>query len=947
MDNGPIYSLRVAEVFRALDTSPDGLAREEIIARQQLYGSNLISQPPRASPWGKLFVHITHPMALLLWAASGVALAARRPEISLAILIVILINAGFSFWREYRAEQAISTLHRLLPAYARLYRAGGETSVPADQVVPGDILVLAEGDNIPADARVIEEYGLRTNNSTLTGEAVPARKVADASFSQGISELERPNLVFAGTSVVSGTGRAVVYATGMLTQFGRIARLTQQVSEGPSQLQRELVRITRLLALAAIGLGALVFSVGLSNLNFAPFEAFLLGVGVVVATLPEGLPAIVTLSLAAAGQRLASMGVLVKKLSTIETLGNVSLIATDKSGTLTQNQMTVRAIWVGGQNLSVSGAGYEPVGELDPTPATLQASQDLRQLMTAALLSNNARILPPSIEKPGWSCLGDQTEAALKVAAMKCGLDEKQCNERYPRLHEIPFDARRKRMSTVHRLPLEEQAPGQGRIVFVKGAPREILQLCTQLRVDGQVIPLDAEWRAKIIQAIDEYSSSALRVLALAQRNLPERSAARPVGSGPTYTMERVESELTFLGLMAMLDPPRPEVARAVKNLHQANVRLVMITGDYGLTAESLARRVGLLRTNTPIILTGAELDQLDDFELKALLEKEVIFARMAPENKLRLVAAFQAQGHIVAVTGDGVNDAPALRKADVGISMGQVGTDVAKEAADVILTTDNFAAIARAIAEGRAIVENLRKFITYIFSSNVPEILPFLLTASGAIRFSWTVLQILAIDLGTDLFPALALGAEKPEPGVMRRPARKHGEPLLDSGLLARAFLWLGLIEAGLCYAGYIAAFGFSDHIALLGIPTLAQIPFPKLFDVPVGEIQNLAATVFFAGVVTAQIGNAFAARSERARGRWLGWLSNRALLLGILAELLIALLLIYSPLNQFFGLAPLPPLFWLGLAPYAVIIYALDWVRKSLLRRRRRAQLAIQPPA
>ncbi len=363
-----------------------------------------------------------------------------------------------------------------------------------------------------------------------------------------------------------------------------------------------------------------------------------------------------------------------------------------------------------------------------------------------------------------------------------------------------------------------------------------------------------------------------------------------------------------------------------------------MITGDYGLTAESLARRVGLLGDAIPRIITGAELDQYDDHELQSIIRGEVIFARMAPENKLRLVAAFQSQGHVVAVTGDGVNDAPALRKADVGVSMGIIGTDVAKEAADIILTNDNFAALARAIAEGRAIYDNLRKFITYIFSSNVPEILPFVVTASTSIHFVWTVLQMLAIDLGTDLFPALALGTEKPEPGVMHRPPRSSETPLLNSGLIIRSFLWLGMIEALLCYSGYLALFGFSGNIAMLNSPFLDTLTFPKLIDVPQDQINLLGATVFFAGVVMAQVGNAFAARTERARGRWIGWLSNRSLLLGVVFEILIALVLIYSPLNQIFGLAPLPGGYWLWLALYAPILYSLDWIRKSFIRRMRR---------
>ena len=939
METEPIYSQRVAEVYKSLETSPEGLSTSEVETRRSLFGSNILSEPPRVSVWRKFAVHIVHPMALLLLGAGLVALIARQLDLAIVIWIIVLVNAGFSFWREYRTEQALSALHRLLPSYARLIRDNEELSVPASELVPGDLLVLAEGDNIPADARVVEEFGLRTNNSTLTGEAMPARKSADASLREGISELERPNLVFAGTSVVSGTGRAVVYATGMLTQFGRIAHLTQQVKEETSPLQRELINITRVLALVAIGLGAIVFSVGITNLGLQPFNAFLLGVGTIVATLPEGLTAIVTLSLAASGQRLAGRGMLIKKLSTIETLGNISIIATDKSGTLTQNQMTVRDIWVAGKYLSVSGSGYEPIGEFSPYPIGKEFEPDLRALLEASALSNNARILPPSREKPNWSTLGDQTEAALKVAAFKLGYDDRVLNARYPRIHELPFDARRKRMSTIHVSADQHDRYLDHEIAFIKGAPREVLQLCTHIQVNGEVVTLDETLRDQILAANDDFSRNALRVLALARRELPARSS-RERSTGPTYSVERVEQNLTFLGLMAMLDPPRPEVAKAVKILYEAGIRIVMITGDYGLTAESLARRVGLITTSHPMILTGAELDQLNDIELQNIIKQEVIYARMAPENKLRLVAAFQSQGHIVAVTGDGVNDAPALRKADVGISMGIIGTDIAKEAADVILTQDNFASIATAIGEGRAIFDNLRKFITYIFSSNVPEILPFLVTALTSINFFWTVQQILAIDLGTDITPALALGTEKPEPSVMRRPPRRRDQPIISRGLLIRSFLWLGMIEAILCYSGIIALYGFSGNVSMLDISLLNLIPFPQLISIPVEKLPLLASTVFFAGVVTSQVGNAFAARTERARGRWLGWTSNRYLLGGVGIELLIALVLIYTPVNQIFDLTPLPATFWLWLCMYAPILYTLDWIRKGILRRQKRPQ-------
>lgn len=921
MSSTPIYGLRVPEVYQSLETSPKGLSTEEAEARRSLYGTNVLSEPARAPLWHKYIAQVRHPFVVLLLLAGAIALWQRELTLALVIWGLSILNSLFSFFREYRAEKATEKLRQLLPSYAHVIREGQEVHVPSSEVVPGDVLVLAEGDNIPADARVVEEYGLRVNNAALTGEAVAARKTADASPIVGISEVERPNLIFAGTSVASGTGRAVVHATGMLTQFGRIAHLTQTIREEPSQFQKELDRLSKILMWVALGIGALVWLVTTQNPDARLLieKPLLLALGIIVAVTPEGLPATLTLSLAMAVQRLVARGVLVKQLNVIETLGNVSIICTDKSGTLTQNQMTVREVWVARRGLSVTGAGYEPKGNFVPAPANFDQERDLRSLLEAAISCNNARINPPSPNHQTWTSLGDQTEAALKVAAMKFKVDETRMEMRYPRVHEIPFDARRKRMTTIHR-------EKDGEMAFVKGAPREILQLCTHIQINGEIVPLDEALRSEIIAANDDYARRALRVLALARRNLPPRPGA--------YTPESIEKELTFLGLAAMMDPPRPEVERAVEVCRQANIRIIMITGDYGLTAESMARRVGMIATPNPLILTGAELDEMSDAALQQALEKEVIFARMAPDHKLRLVAAFQARGDVVAVTGDGVNDAPALRKADVGIAMGMVGTDVAKEAADVILTKDNFGAIVAAIEEGRAIYDNIRKFITYIFSSNIPEVLPFLATAAFGIPAALNVKQILAIDMGTDIFPALALGMEKPEPGVMLQPPRKHHQPLLDARLLRRAFLWLGMIEAGLCYLGFIAVYIFSGNAALLNIPFLAQFDWPLLlpFVTPYNLIL-VSQTVFHAGVVTAQVGNAFACRTFKARNAQMGWGSNHWLLLGIVIELIgIAALIYVPPLAAAFEHVAFPVQYWGILLLYAPALYTLEWLRKAV---------------
>lgn len=915
MSAQPIYAQRISEVFPSLGTAPDGLESAVIASHQALYGLNVLAEPAQAPLWQKWTALATHPMALLLLVAGFIAMIDGRLTLGLIIWVVVLINAGFSFWQEHRAEQAVVNLKRLLPAYARVIRGRGEAQIPASELVPGDILVLAEGDNIPADARVVEAYGLRVNNASLTGEAMPARKTAEASLQDGVTEIERPNLVFAGTSVVSGTGRAVVYATGMMTQFGRISNLTQAVKEEPSRLQQNIRQITRTISLVALVLGGIVLVVSRFDLGLPWIEAFFLAVGLIVAVIPEGLLPTVTLSLAIAVQRLSRQGVLVKQLAIIETLGSTSVICTDKSGTLTQNQMTIREVWSGGQHLSVSGVGYEPTGDITPTLPNLE------QLLMAALLCNNARLIPPGPERPYWTSLGDQTEAALRVLALKGGVVERETTLSHPRLHELPFDARRKRMSTIHRNQ-------RGEVAFVKGAPKEVLQLCRHIWRDGRIEPLDEATRAEIMGVNDDYARKALRVLALAYRPLPPRQGS--------YTPQTVERELTFLGLVGMMDPPRPEVAAAVQTCREAGIRIAMITGDYGLTAESLARRVGLLITPNPHILTGAELDEMSDDDLQTLLAEEVIFARMAPEHKLRLVAAFQARGEVVAVSGDGVNDAPALRKADIGIAMGITGTDVAKQAADVILTDDNFGAIAQAIAEGRAVYDNLRKFMTYIFASNVPELLPFILSGLFKLPLALTVPQILAIDLGTDVLPALALGMEKPEPDVMRRPPRPRDQPLLDKGLMARAFLWLGLIETALCYGAFFFVYAVAGDTTFFPAVALPDWLPPREWFVPAAAaVYPLATTVFHAGVVMAQIGNLFTCRTETGRVRRVGWFSNGFMWLAVAAAISLILVIIYTPpFAPVFNHEPLPAIYWPLLALFAPILFTLDWGRKLIIR-------------
>jgi Ca2+-transporting ATPase len=940
MPSSAIFRLPPAQVYRSLETTPSGLPAGEVSARQQLYGANQLAETPKRTDWQRLAGYLLQPLALMLWVAGGITFGIHEYMLALAMWSLVLVNAGFSAWREQRAEQAMLNLQRLLPHTARVLREGVEVRLAASQVVPGDILILAEGDQIAADARLVESFGLRTNSANLTGEAVPISKTAEACEQEGASEMEQRNLVFAGTSVVSGSGKAVVFATGMQTQFGRIAHLTQSTAEEPSPLHNELARLNRLLSLAALSIGGAVFLIARSQVGLSHHEALLLALGVIAAAVPEGLTANFTLTLAMAGQRLAQQGILVKKLAVIETLGNVSVICTDKSGTLTQNQMTVRQLWVGGRRLAVSGTGYEPSGTIDSTEGEKGWAGDLQLLLHAATLCNNARLTPPGPDQPRWSYLGDQTEAALRAAAIKGGVDEGQAALNFPRQYELPFDAHRKRMSTIHRVTDHEVFSRirsanewndfihlkDAQVAFVKGAPREILESCSQILAGNEIRPLDAASKKEALAANDGFARQAMRVLALAFR--PVEPLAKP------YTAQNIERDLIFLGLMAMLDPPRPEVAQAVATCRQAGIRMIMITGDYGLTAVSLAKRIGMLERQDPRIVTGGEVETMSEQELNDLLEKEVVYARMAPEHKLRLVAALQKRGEVVAVTGDGVNDTPALRKADVGVVMGLTGTDVAREAGDVILMQDNFAAMVTAIEEGRSVFENIRKFVTYIFSSNVPEILPFVFTSLFNIPLALSVKQILAIDLGTDMLPGLALGSERPEPDIMRKPPRRQNQALIDAGVLRRAFLWLGPIEALLAFSGFFLVYSLAGRPL---IPALKLSGLPVLFNnLSPHEVEILAITMFHAGVVMAQAGNAFAARTETNHGRSLGWFSNRFLLLSVAAEIVLVLVLIYwPPLARLFNHKPLPAAAWLWLGLYPSAIYGLDWIHKAIARR------------
>jgi magnesium-transporting ATPase (P-type) len=911
-----IHTLSVSEVYSSLKTRPQGLTQDEADLLLGQVGRNALQEIKGRPLYLKFLSNFTHLMAILLWIGGLVAFFAQMPQLGLAVWMVNIINGAFAFWQEYRAEKATEALKRLLPSYSRVLRDGEEKAVLAEELVPGDVILLVEGDRVSADARLVQDAELRLDQSTLTGESRPVRKSSHAVQGENLSTAELPNLVFAGTTVASGTGKAVVFATGMNTQFGKIANLTQTVGEELSPLQKEMITVTRVVTIIALAVGLLFFVLAVALARITPAESFIFALGMIVAFVPEGLLPTVTLALAMGSQRMARRHALIKQLSAVETLGCTTVICTDKTGTLTQNEMTVRELWAGGARLTVTGTGYNPHGQI--VPADGQCSKDdLTQLLRAAALCNNSRLLSPNGESSRWSILGDPTEAALKVVACKAGIELEVEERILPRWREFPFDSRRKRMSTVH----AQAGPGSGMIAFTKGAPREVLALCTHIQRNGSELSLDANWRAEIMSANDDYARNGLRVLAVAYKVIP---SVPPV----SLEAETVESDLIFLGLVAMMDPPRPEVAEAVEKCHNAGIRVVMITGDYGLTAESIARKIGILRSARPRILTGVELDTMNDDALKEVIKKEeVLFARVAPEHKMRIVSTLQDMGHVVAVTGDGVNDAPALKKADIGVAMGVAGTDVAKEAADMILTDDNFASIVSAVEEGRAVYANIRKFTTYIFTSNTPEAVPFILFAlSGArIPLALNVMHVLSIDLGTDIVPALGLGAEPPEPGVMDRPPRNLNEHVITRSLLVRAYLWLGIPQSLATMAAFYFMYWTNGY-------------WGQWLDLPSsGPLYRSATAMAFAAVVTTQIGNLFAQRSERVSTFRISPFNNPMLWVGVSTELVLAFLITYVPLFQnLVGTNSFPLINWFFLFGLAPLLLVIDELRKWLIRRR-----------
>jgi calcium-translocating P-type ATPase len=876
-----------------------GLTTREAERRLAQYGRNEVARragPGLARELGRQFAH---PLALLLWAAAVLAALAGNATLAVAIVAVIVLNAVLAFAQEAQAERATEALGELLPPHALVRRDGREEEVEASLLVPGDVVLLAEGDRISADATLLGG-GVEVDMSPLTGESEPVSREAGQDARSGRDPLEDPTRVFAGSLCTEGEAEALVTATAMHTQLGRIAALTERVTAEVSPLQEQVNRAARLIAVIAVASGALFFLAGVGLAGLSVGFALTAAIGLLVGNVPEGLLPTITLSLAGAVRRMAGRRALVKRLTAVETLGSTDVICTDKTGTLTEGRMAARLAWAEGRELALD----RPV---DRSPASAA-------LARAALLCNNATVVTVDGEPEKH---GDPSEVALLEAAGALGLDPGRAAaaRSASRRRAFAFDPHVKRMSTL-------DAAADGALAWhVKGAPLELLDCCTAALEEGEAVPLEEAARAELGAVADHYAALGLRVLGFAERVADAGAAAED--------RDRAEAGLTFLGLVALEDPLRPEIVAAVARCRAAGIRIVMVTGDHGLTAAAIARQAGIVGEH-PQIVTGAEIEALPQEELDRLLHEstELIVARSNPETKLHLVDALRAEGHTVAMTGDGVNDAPALRRADIGVAMGASGTEVAREAATMVLTDDNFASIVAAVEEGRVVYDNVRKFITYIFTHAPAEALPFavFVLSGGSIPLPILPLQILAIDLGTDTVPALALGREPGEPGIMERPPRPRKSGIIQRSMLARAWLRMGVVEACLAMLGFFVVLlsaGWSWGAAT-GEGTSLHHAYLQ------------ATSMTWAGIVAGQIGAAVACRTTTASLREIGVLANRHLLRGIAFELCFAGAIIYlPPLQSLFHTAGLD----LGqlslLATFPFIVWGTDEAWRAWRRR------------
>jgi Ca2+-transporting ATPase len=878
------HALSVDAVLSALSSARRGLSQADVEERLERDGPNEIEAAAHASAWKILFQQFKNVLIVILLVATVASAFLGHGVETIAIAIIVMFAVVLGFIQEYRAERAIEALREMAAPTVIVIRDGREVEIPAKNVVQGDIILLQAGDKVAADARLLESVNLQAEEAALTGESVAVHKKIEALPERELSLGDRSNMVFAGTIVTYGRGRGIVVATGMKTEVGRIAEMLQTVETGRTPLQRNLDKVGRVLGQAALAIVALVVLVGLFR-DEPLLEMFIFGIALAVAAVPEALPAVVTISLAIGVQRMVKRNALVRRLPAVETLGSTSVICSDKTGTLTRDEMTARRLRTHDRTVMVSGSGYEPEGELSVDDSTVAPSALELELLSAGALVSDAHLV--QADDGSWELKGDPTEGAIIVSAAKAGLLKADLDNCFPRVGEIPFTSESKRMTTLH-------TAGHEQVAYAKGAPEVILaSCCRQLTSEGE-ITLEEEDRAAILGAVQEMAGEALRVLAVAKKT--------------GAMLEDAERDMTFLGLVGMIDPPRPEAQSAVAQCNQAGIRVVMITGDHPLTAQAIAAEIGIVRTGRAV--TGAELEDMSDEQLATEVERIEVYARVSPAHKLRVVTALQERGHTVAMTGDGVNDAPALKKADIGVAMGITGTDVSKEASAMTLLDDNFASIVAAVEEGRGIFENVKKYLMYLLSANIGEIGLVAGATLAGLPIPLTAVQILYVNLATDGLPALALSVDPPEDDLMEQAPRNAG-----AGVFTRSVVMLMLVG------------GAWSTIANLTLFTWA---------LDSGRSVTLTMSMTFVSLVLIEFIKAYNFRSDR-HSMFHRPLANKWLNLAILWEVaLLVFIMSFEPLHEPFGTSPMSQSDWLiALIPALTLTPVLELTKWLIARR------------
>ncbi|MCJ7524529.1 MAG: cation-translocating P-type ATPase [Candidatus Aminicenantes bacterium] len=898
------HSLSAEDIARQLATPIEsGLDSREAAKRLEMYGPNQIAALPRPTFLQLLLAQFNNFIVLLLIAAASISGLLGEWIEAVAILAIVVLNATLGVIQDRRAEEALAALKKLAAPEAQVLRDGSRRAIPGPEIVPGDIVFIEAGNFVPADLRLVEAVNLRLEEAALTGESVPVQKDANIRLEANVPLGDRKNTAFMGTLVNSGRGRGIVVSTGMHTQIGLIAEMLQNVKEETTPLQKRLDGLGKVLGGAALAVCALVFAIGWMR-GHPPLEMFMLAVGLAIAAVPEGLPAVVTISLALGMREMVKRHALIRRLSSVETLGSTTVICSDKTGTLTQNKMTVTRMWADGKFLDVGGSDHTLKGDFlaQDQPVQLTDFQAILTALWVGALNNDAHLEvsgESNSEGMSYRMVGDPTEGALLVAAAKAGALPRPLNQAYPRVAEIPFDSTRKNMVTVHHIlhphpedisPFDEQKLYSGYVIAVKGAPDMVLNLCSRYQChDDSSAPLDDARRRRILEANETMTRGALRVLGLAyrvERELPDVSDIR-----------NIEKDLVFVGLAGMIDPPRPEAAPALAQAGKAGIRTIMITGDFPNTARAIAESIGLLRAGRQV-LTGKDIDALSDAELEESVKNTDVFARVSPENKLRIVNALRANHEVVAMTGDGVNDAPSIKAADIGVAMGITGTDVAKESADMVLTDDNYASIVSAVEQGRIIYDNIRKFVFYLLSSNVAEIMIIFLAMLAGLPSPLTVIQLLWLNLITDGAPALALAMEKGDPDIMRRQPRPPREPVINAnmrlGILIQTFTQTGAVLTAF-------ALGLLWHLRAGDVIPVGANPLAFLlrYDWRGLDVQS-AETMAFMTLSLCELFRAYTVRSERISLFKLGVFSNRYMQVAVGLSFTLLLLVVSVPFLQ-----------------------------------------------